>query len=58
MSMIICKGCCRPVDTDADPDGWVETKYGDEYYCKPCRNEREAYQDKGEHMAALAEDGR
>lgn len=56
--MIICKGCCRPVDTDADPDGWVETKYGDEYYCKPCRNEREAYQDKGEHMAALAEDGR
>lgn len=56
MSMILCKGCRDVVDTDADPDGWVETKYGDEYYCQPCRDNQQVYRDKGDHMAALVED--
>lgn len=41
MSMSLCESCRCMVDTDADPDCWLETKYEDKCYCESCRNDYE-----------------
>ena len=37
MSMDRCYKCSGLVDTDYDPECYLETKYGDRCYCEPCR---------------------
>lgn len=56
MSMIKCDSCQSIIDSDDDPDCFIETKYGDKVSCQWCRGKDEAYHDLGEAMAAKAED--
>lgn len=45
MSLICCKSCDRVIDSDADPDCFVETGnmrrlHKETVLCEPCREER------------------
>ena len=44
MSLIKCDKCRNIVDSDDFTEGFVETKYGDKFYCEPCTEDREAEQ--------------
>jgi hypothetical protein len=54
--MCICQDCGRFIDSDIDPDCFVETKYEDRIVCDDCRQEDKYYSDLGDAMAAQAED--
>lgn len=56
MSMCICKSCGHWIDSDNDPDCFIETKYGDSILCETCREHDEFLLDEGNKMAAMAED--
>ena len=53
MSLYKCDGCSHMVDTDISPDGWVETKYGDVYYCGKCRKKIDGENDLASMMESL-----
>lgn len=63
MSIIICESCDRMIDSDDDPDCFVEVgnmrrMHQTAVYCEPCRErmlEQQIDDDMGEANAALAE---
>lgn len=60
MSMIACQGCGQIVNSDNDPDCFVEVGNMRRYhetrvYCEACRERRQAEQDIAENQPAEPE---
>lgn len=55
MSMCKCGSCLSLIDSDLDPDCFVETKYDDVILCEKCRAHDAYLKDEGDRMSALAE---
>jgi hypothetical protein len=52
MSMVMCERCDRMIDSDDDPDCFVENP--DAVLCEWCREEREAQQENSDDEAGIA----
>lgn len=60
MSMILCTSCSTLIDCDDDPECFIEnpgvpTGFPEEVLCEPCRDRREAQEDKADAMCAMAD---
>ena len=55
MSIDRCYKCSELVDTDYDPECYLETKCGDQCYCEPCRTAIIAWREAEERKAGICE---
>lgn len=60
MSMCICSSCDSPIDSDDDPDCFVEVGnmkrlHKEIILCSSCRERREEEQSQQEYAASIAE---